>query len=150
MYSSASLMAGKLFVAMETLMFLMVFSGLAVAQLADHNQDASYECTIQSILENRSGTLEPRSTPDRGVGNRLTVDGVTGRVSGYFSSEDWQIIKVRRPPGDGLLTIEHAQGLIGSGANRMRIEPAKTGQASHVFTYLKNWLVVTGICRVVN
>ena len=105
-----------------------------------------FECIINAIYELQDGHLKARNGT-KGIGGKVYVDRETGIARGYFGTDGDKVMLIRRPKGDGILTIEIAYGVIGDSANLLRIErPSETKPEQRNFFYKKNWLHITGTC----
>ena len=127
-------MVKKLFV------FLCLISFYARA-----NEVSKYTCSIGGVYEVLNGKLVQRKG-ESAIGKLLYVNADSGIVTGYFSSEDWAVTKIKRP--EGMLTAEIAEGFLGDGLNRLRISPNKDANDFSLL-YTKNWLYISGTCEAI-
>ncbi|EPJ47753.1 MAG: hypothetical protein OFPII_10040 [Osedax symbiont Rs1] len=112
---------------------------------AQANEVSKYTCSIGGVYEVLKGKLVQRKG-ERAIGELLYINADNGIVTGYFSSEDWAVTKIKRP--EGILTAETAEGFLGDGLNRLRISPIKDSN-DYSLLYTKNWLYISGTCKAI-
>ncbi len=128
---------------MRNLIFCIV---LFMPSLGFAKEIVQYICTIKGVYENVSGKFVQRKEK-KAIGKLLYINADTGEVTGYFRTDYWVITKFKRP--DGLLTIETATGLIGDAANRLKVTAKSNEPNEYNFEYTKNWLYISGQCKMV-
>jgi len=105
-----------------------------------------YDCVIQGVYEVKAGRMVQRPHR-RAIGKRIIIDKRSGEVKGYFGTDGYEIVPVKRPPDDGILNLELAEGVLGNSANILRVKPRKPADCRYNFFYRKSWLYITGVCR---